>query len=235
MAALSHAVLATFVYNLRFPGQYYQAETGLSQNMARDYDPMVGRYVESDPIGLYGGINTYGYVGANPISSFDPFGLSSLVYNTATGTITVVNGDGVAVGVFPAGNNTDSQSRGPWPPGAYDYSRHTTHPGDAPNSPFGSYGNYIFNVPDCNDTCGVHSGRENVPDALGRIGVKHATMGCIRSTDAAMQLITNLMNAGDPLTGVMVTNSSVPTNVPAIAPGLRGGPPVYLPDPGHPR
>jgi RHS repeat-associated protein len=63
-------------YNLRFPGQYYQAETGLSQNMARDYDPQIGRYIESDPIGLRGGLNTYGYVGSKPVSAIDPTGLA---------------------------------------------------------------------------------------------------------------------------------------------------------------
>jgi RHS repeat-associated protein len=41
-----------FVYNLRMPGQYYDAETGLSYNYFRDYDPATGRYVESDPIGV---------------------------------------------------------------------------------------------------------------------------------------------------------------------------------------
>jgi RHS repeat-associated protein len=227
------AGLGTFKYNLRYPGQYFDSETGLLQNYFRDYDPAVGKYVESDPIGLRGGINTYGYVGENPLSNFDSFGLSSLIFNPATGTMTVVNGDGVAVGVFPAGNNTDSHSRGAWPAGDYDYSRHTTHPDDAPDSAFGSYGNYIFNVPGCHDQCGVHSGRNSVPDGLGRIGVKHATNGCIRTTDAAMQLIANLINGGDPLTGVMVTSSFVPTNIPAIAPGLPGGPPLYLPDPGR--
>jgi RHS repeat-associated protein len=69
------AGLGTFVYNLRFPGQTYQAETGLSQNMARDYDPAVGRYVESDPIGLKGGINTYTYVKNYPTMHTDRFGL----------------------------------------------------------------------------------------------------------------------------------------------------------------
>jgi len=59
----------TFIYNLRFPGQYYQSETGLYYNYFRDYDPQTGRYIESDPIGLRGGINTYGFVGANPIQS----------------------------------------------------------------------------------------------------------------------------------------------------------------------
>jgi RHS repeat-associated protein len=47
--------LGTFTYNLRFPGQYYMAETGLNQNVHRDYDPSVGRFIESDPMGLKGG------------------------------------------------------------------------------------------------------------------------------------------------------------------------------------
>ena len=70
------AGLGTFVFNLRYPGQYYDSETGLSYNMARDYDPQVGRYVESDPIGLRGGLNTYAYVENSPVGQFDPTGLA---------------------------------------------------------------------------------------------------------------------------------------------------------------
>jgi RHS repeat-associated protein len=70
------AGLGTFIYNLRFPGQYYLPETGLYYNYFRDYDPQTGRYLESDPFGLFGGSwSTYGYVGGNPISAIDPFGL----------------------------------------------------------------------------------------------------------------------------------------------------------------
>ena len=63
-----------FEFNHRLPGQYADKETNTNYNYFRDYDPQTGRYIESDPIGLEGGINTYGYVGGNPISRIDSNG-----------------------------------------------------------------------------------------------------------------------------------------------------------------
>jgi len=69
------AGVGVFAYNLRFPGQYYDAETGTHYNYYRDYDASLGRYIESDPIGLRAGINTYSYVDSNPLADSDRSGL----------------------------------------------------------------------------------------------------------------------------------------------------------------
>jgi RHS repeat-associated protein len=67
--------IGAYVFNPRFPGQYYLPETGLFYNGRRTYDPQTGRYIESDPIGLGGGTNLYAYARENPISDRDPSGL----------------------------------------------------------------------------------------------------------------------------------------------------------------
>jgi RHS repeat-associated protein len=107
-------------FNQRFPGQYYDQETGLNYNYFRDYDPAIGRYIQSDPIGLAGGMNVYGYVGNNPNSAIDPAGLDAYVIATPNG-----NGysfyahgsvqNGVISGAFNANTTNFNQVR----PGVY--------------------------------------------------------------------------------------------------------------------
>ncbi|MEB0137305.1 RHS repeat-associated core domain-containing protein, partial [Actimicrobium sp. CCC2.4] len=63
--------------NLRLPGHYADAETDRHYNIFRDYDPATGRYLQSDPIGLDGGFNTYGYVNGNPLGAIDVLGLAA--------------------------------------------------------------------------------------------------------------------------------------------------------------
>lgn len=65
----------SFAYNLRFPGQMFDGQSGLHQNGFRDFDPATGRYVESGPVRLRGGINTYAYVAGRPLDATDPLGL----------------------------------------------------------------------------------------------------------------------------------------------------------------
>jgi len=74
--------LGVMTFNHRFPGQYRDKETGLHQNWNRDYEPKIGRYVTSDPLGLKAGMNTYGYVDGAPTMKSDPKGLIPLEDST---------------------------------------------------------------------------------------------------------------------------------------------------------
>jgi RHS repeat-associated protein len=71
--------VGAFEFPMRFPGQYADKETGLSYNVFRDYDPSLGRYTRSDPIGLHAGLNTYSYVRASPLLYRDPYGLKGIL------------------------------------------------------------------------------------------------------------------------------------------------------------
>lgn len=64
-----------YAYDLRFPGQVFDINSGgFHLNWHREYDSLTGRYLQSDPIGLHGGANTYGYAASNPLSLIDPKG-----------------------------------------------------------------------------------------------------------------------------------------------------------------
>ncbi len=100
---------AGIVLNLGFPGQYYDAETSAWNNGFRDYKSALGRYVESDPIGLDGGVNTYAYAGGDPINSMDPSGLICISDNAAK-VIGAAAGGGVTGALTAAANLKGS----PW-------------------------------------------------------------------------------------------------------------------------
>ncbi|MEO7067681.1 MAG: RHS repeat-associated core domain-containing protein [Rhodanobacter sp.] len=84
LAFTQNVTVASIALNVGFPGQYYDAETGKWNNGFRDYDSGTGRYLQSDPIGLMGGINTYVYVGSNPVSGIDLLGLCTECGNQPT-------------------------------------------------------------------------------------------------------------------------------------------------------
>ncbi|WP_226877165.1 RHS repeat-associated core domain-containing protein [Microbulbifer hainanensis] len=88
--------------NLRLPGQYFDLESGLNQNLFRDYDPKSGRYLEVDPIGLLGGLNGYRYANASPSFFLDPLGLLS--FRDVMGFVPVVGSLLNAYDAFRCGN-----------------------------------------------------------------------------------------------------------------------------------
>jgi len=104
-----HKKYKTTQVNLRFPGQYFDRETGLHYNWQRYYDLQTGRYITSDPIGLSGGLNTYGYVGGNPVKFIDPKGLDIAVIENGPTSGNPIRHTAVAVtghGVASSGNST---------------------------------------------------------------------------------------------------------------------------------
>ncbi|MBA8884592.1 RHS repeat-associated core domain-containing protein [Dokdonella fugitiva] len=137
-----------YLLGLRYPGQYFDAESGLHYNYFRDYDPATGRYVESDPTGLMDGPNTYAYVGSSPLNYRDAWGLARCEYSVSRHTLTCTSNNafdpnfvgppdqrnlgpgGVFSGIGGCRNNNsqecaDSSHRGPIPPGNYLMNRDT--------------------------------------------------------------------------------------------------------------
>lgn len=107
------SLIGTITNNLRFPGQYYDEETGNNYNYFRDYKKEIGRYIEADPIGLEGGINLFIYAQANPINRKDPRGLDDLSDFDSGGTISLPAGAFVLYGKYCGKGAKDPSLRSP--------------------------------------------------------------------------------------------------------------------------
>ena len=119
----------SFDLPLRLPGQYYDAESALHYNYYRDYDPTLGIYKQSDPIGLRGGIDTYAYVNESPVLFIDLDGLLACTYDISAHTLSCTNYAGQSFSTSVSGSGTGSCKdnpkcvakpfKGPLPPGVY--------------------------------------------------------------------------------------------------------------------
>lgn len=93
--------------NLRFPGQYFDTESGLHYNYHRYYDPSMGRYLTPDPIGLSGGVNLFAYADLNPVNRIDPYGLAGIAIEAGGGAGSVYTGTNTAGTGFYIGTKKD--------------------------------------------------------------------------------------------------------------------------------
>ena len=180
-----------------YAGGISDSSTGLIRFGFRDYEPLSGRWTARDPILFQGGQgNLYVYVGNSVIGGIDPSGLSDVVFSRQRGTLEIWPDNGMGPPqIFPAHNNTIKPNNHPWGDNGF---------GPAPNGIFsvedfkpksgGSNGMYgpgifIFHVqpdemgPANRPGIGIHSGRANKPFA------KRKTLGCIRTTDDAMDAL----------------------------------------------
>jgi RHS repeat-associated protein len=192
---------------VRLPGQYYDSETGLHYNYHRYYDPGTGRYLTPDPIGLAGGINLYAYVGGNPVNLIDPFGLSSVSFDRALGTIRVYDQNGILMGEYPAGNFTTNPAGDPYRVGSNGVAPPGNWPVQSPINiqrqpeygprfwPIGARGPEGQRLDIARQRgIGLHSGRR---------GPQSKTEGCIRISDSDSDTIAGQVT-NDPITDISI-------------------------------
>ena len=189
------SALGIFNYNPRFPGQYYDKESALHYNYFRDsYNPKTGRYFQSDPIGLAGGINTYGYVRGNPVNYLDPLGLDAIIAHG--GTLTYYNNNGTIVGTYsyttgrPGITDTTISGQGPIPLGTYTADPKQISDGGFLRNLLGDWGK--FRVPLQPDSSTKTFGRNGF---FLHGGKKPGSAGCIDVGGNDTDLFKHLQNA----------------------------------------
>jgi RHS repeat-associated protein len=206
----------SYPYNLRFPGQHYDAETGLSQNWNRDYDPVVGRYIESDPIGLRGGsLSTYGYALESPLGYFDPNGLAFCWFSYSSGHLLCMPddppaGNPITVDIPAASGNNGAgmqcknngkcaplANRGPIPPGLWGFG--------GPGSSGKPNGRSLTAIDGTNTYGRKYIASHSCTNAFGPSLVPpFCSEGCVTSSAAAIQALNALIDA-EPGSVLLVT------------------------------
>jgi len=193
---------SSFEIPFRFAGGLYDKDTGLIRLGYRDYDPDISRWTAKDPM-LFESEDTdlYGYCLNDPFNYVDPEGLSYITYNDKTHYLLLYNNCGELVGTWIASNRTgDYDAKGrwqwkatPWKLGRNDWSHYNSHPGLDVNSNYGTQGVHVFDIGDKGTRgVGIHAGQKD------GLGWKHATEGCIRTTEDAMKAI-NKLHREDPI------------------------------------
>jgi RHS repeat-associated protein len=193
----------SFTFNLRFAGQYRDSESGWYYNVHRYYDPSIGRYLESDPIGLGGGISTYSYVGAAPLTAVDPLGLDVITFNGYR--VNYYDSSWNLLGSYPAmsGNvgQTDPRIRnqGPLPPGLYSLKPSEVSAGGFMRDLLGDWGRWRVPIKPQFGT-----------DTFGRDGFfihggkRPGSAGCIDVGSYDNELFELIRRSPDPMIDVMV-------------------------------
>lgn len=134
--------------------------------------------------------------------------MSTLTFNRRTHTLTLHNDKGQRLGSWDAYNNVTTTSNGIWPNGVYSFSHYNAHAGLGVDSAYGTQGIFVFTVPG-RTGMGVHAGRQHVQDSKGRQGPAYNTLGCIRTTEAAMTQLRSTHNGGDPITTITVMSGAL--------------------------